>query len=323
MIGRTVATALLILVAIAPSVSSGQQSPKVPHIGFLRAESPDALLDAFREGLRDLGYADGQSVVIEQRWANGYLDRLPGLAADLVRLKVEVIVTASTPGVLAAKRATSTIPIVIASSGDPAANGIVASLAHPGGNITGNTLMIEEVAIKRLELLKEAVPRITRVGVLWSASNPVYARIVKQLEMAAPRVKVQIQVVAVHSPDELDHALSEIKNGRCDGLYVFEDPVFRSSSKVMDFAASARLPAIYGGSEFVANGGMMSYGTNTFEMFRHAAVFVDKILKGAKPADLPIERPTKFELAVNLKTAKALGIAIPDSVLLRADQVIR
>jgi putative ABC transport system substrate-binding protein len=236
---------------------------------------------------------------------------------------VDVIVTSSTPAALAAKRATSTIPIVIASSGDPVASGLVPSLAHPGGNITGQTIMLEEVAIKRLELLKETVPSLARVGVLWSASNPIYAGIVKELERAAPRIRVQLKVVAVHSPDELDAALSQIRASRCDGLYVFEDPVFRSNTKVIDFAADARLPAVYGGSEFVVAGGMMSYGPDTSEMFRHAAVYVARILKGEKPGDLPIEQPTKFHLAVNLRTVKALGVRVPDSVLVRADVVAR
>jgi putative tryptophan/tyrosine transport system substrate-binding protein len=300
-----------------------QYTPTVPHIGFLRAEAPDAFLDAFRDGLRSVGYEDGKTVVIEPRWAHGYLDRLPALAAELVRMKVDVIVTASTPATLAAKRATSTIPIVIASSGDPVASGIVSSLARPGGNVTGQTLLLEEVAIKRLELLKEAVPKISRVAILWSSRNPVYAPIVEHIERAAPGVKVQVNIIAVRSPAELKSALAHVKSSHCDALYVFEDPVFRSSSVVMDFAANARLPAIYGGSEFVARGGMLSYGPDTTEMFRHVAVYVEKILKGAKAGDLPIEQPTKFELAVNLKTARALGITIPQQILVRADKVIQ
>lgn len=320
MIARAFAYVALALTALAPAHSIGQ---RIPHIGFLRAEAPDRLLDAFREGMRSAGYVEGKTVLIEAVWAEGKLDRLPDLAAELVRRKVDVIVTASTPATLAAKHATSTIPIVIASSGDPVASGIVASLAHPGGNITGQTLMLEEIAIKRLELLKEAVPRISRVGVLWSASNPVYVRIVRELELAAPRLKLQVHVVPVHDLGELDRALAHVSSSRCDGLYVFEDPVFRSNRKVLDFAASAQLPAVYGGSEFVTIGGMMSYGPNTSEMFRRAADYVDRILKGAKPGDLPIEQPTKFELAVNLKTARALGLTIPDSILLLADEVIR
>src|SRR5262245_17569860 len=245
-IARSVGIVVLALAALVPSAAIAQQSTQLPRIGFLRAEAPDLLLDASREGLRSLGYVDGQTVVIEQRWAHGYYDRLPALAAELVRLKVDIIVTASTPATLAAMRASSTIPIVIASSGDPVASGIVTSLAHPGGNVTGNTLMLEEIAIKRLELLKEAVPKVTRVAVLWSASNPVYSNIVKQIELAAPRVNVIVQVIPIHKLDELDHALAQVTKSHCDGLYVFEDPVFRSNSKIMDFAARARLPAVYG-----------------------------------------------------------------------------
>jgi putative ABC transport system substrate-binding protein len=313
----------LVIAILGCLPAMAQHAPAVPHIGFLRAEAPDAFLDAFREGLRSVGYEDGKTVVIEPRWANGFLDRLPTLAAELVRMKVDVIVTASTPATLAAKRATSAIPIVIASSGDPVASGIVGSLARPGGNVTGQTLMLEEVAIKRLELLKEAVPKVSRVAILWSSRNPVYAPIVEHIERAAPRIKVQVRIIAVRSPAELQAALGHAKSSHCDALYVFEDPVFRSNSLVMDFAASARLPAIYGGSEFVSKGGMLSYGPDTAEMFRHAAVYVEKILKGAKPGDLPIEQPTKFELAVNLKTAEALGITIPQPILLRADKVIQ
>lgn len=314
---------VLVFVVLGCLPAMAQHAPTVPHIGFLRAEAPDAFLDAFRDGLRSVGYEDGKTVVIEPRWANGYLDRLPVLAAELVRMKVDVIVTASTPATLAAKHATSTIPIVIASSGDPVASGIVGSLARPGGNVTGQTLLLEEVAIKRLELLKEAVPKVSRVAILWSSRNPVYAPIVEQIERAAPRVKVQVKIIAVRSPADLQSALAQAKSSHCDALYVFEDPVFRSSSVIMDFAANARLPAVYGGSEFVAKGGMLSYGADTTEMFRHAAVYVEKILKGAKAGELPIEQPTKFELAVNLKAAEALGIVIPQQILLRADKVIQ
>ena len=320
---RFLGTVVSAVAALAVEATMAQQPHRIPRIGFLRAEAPDAFVDAFREGMQRLGYVDGKTVLIEQRWANGYLDRLPGLADELVRLKVDVIVTASTPAVLAAKTATDAIPIVIASSGNPVKTGLVTSLAHPGGNITGNTLMIEEVAIKRLELLKEAVPRLVRVAILWSSSNPVYAPIVKEMETAAPRIKVQLHVIAVQSPAHLDPALTQIKKSHCDSLYVFEDPVFRSSAKVMDFAAKMRLPAVYGGIEFVERGGMLSYGPDTAEMFRHAASYVDRILKGARPGDLPIEQPTKFELGVNLKTARMLGITIPESILLRADEVIQ
>jgi putative ABC transport system substrate-binding protein len=306
---------------LGSSLVIGQQ-PAVPRIGFLRAETPDAFLDSFREGLRELGYVDGKNIIVDARWANGYFDNLPVLANELVRMNVKIIVTASTPAALAAKQATTTIPIVIV-SGDPVASGLVATLARPGGNITGQTVMMGEVAIKRLELLKEAVPTVSRVAVLWSALNPVYAPVLKDMERAATRIKVQLRVFPVRSPDEIASALALVKSSHCDGLYVFEDAVFRSNTAVMDFAARARLPAVYGGSEFVTKGGMMSYAPDIPEVFRRAARFVDKILRGAKPAELPIEQPTKFELAVNLKTAKALGITIPAPILLRADKVIQ
>jgi putative ABC transport system substrate-binding protein len=320
---RTFVCVLLVLAMLGSSSAIGQQATAVPHIGFLRAETPDAFLDAFREGLRDLGYVDGKNVIVDARWANGYFDKLPALANELVRMKVKVIVTASTPAALAAKQATSTIPIVIAASGDPVASGLVATLARPGGNITGQTVMMGEVAVKRLELLKEAVPGLSRVAVLWSALNPVYGPILKDMEHAAARINVQVKVFPVRSPDEIPSALALVKSSHCDGLYVFEDAVFRGSTAVMDFAASARLPAVYGGSEFVAKGGMMSYAPDIPEVFRRAALFLDKILRGAKPGELPIEQPTKFELAVNLKTAKALGITIPRLILVRADKVVQ
>ncbi len=305
-------------------VSIGEQATKVFHIGFLRPDAPDFLLDAFREGMRDLGYVEGKNFVIEQRWASGHYDELPALADELVQMNVDIIVTSATPGAMAAKHATNTIPIVIAASADPAASGVVASLARPGGNITGLTLMLDEVAIKRLEILKETVPRISRLAVLWSTSNPTHAPLIEKIKVAVPLIKLQLEVVKVASPERLDQALSEVKKSHADCMFVFEDPVFRASSaQIVEFAAKNRLPAVYGGSEFVHGGGLMSYGPSHAEMFRRAAGYVDRILKGAKPADLPIEQPTKFELVVNLKTAKALGITIPQSILLRADEVIR
>ena len=302
----------------------GEQTTQVFHIGFLRPDAPDFLLDAFREGLRDLGYIEGKSMVIVQRWASGHYDELPALADELVRMNVDIIVTSATPGVMAAKRATNTIPIVSAGSSDPVASGIVTSLAHPGGNITGLTLMIDELAIKRLEILKETVPRISRVAVLWSTSNPVYARMIEKIKAAAPLIKLQLEVVMVASPEQLDQALAEVKKSHADAMFVFEDPVFRSNSaRIVEFAAKNHLPTVYGGSEFVHGGGLMAYGPSLADMFRRAAGYVDRILKGAKPGDLPIEQPTKFELVINLKTAKALGIMIPEAILLQADEVIR
>jgi putative ABC transport system substrate-binding protein len=323
---KQLAAALSILAAMVAGTTSvgGQQQSKVVRIGYLQADAPDELVDAFRGGLNGLGYIEGQNVVIETRFADGHFDRLPNLADELVRMKVNVIVTSSTPATLAAQRATSTIPIVTASAGDPVASGIVKSLAQPGGNVTGLSLMLQDVAVKRLEVLKEAVPRIASVAVLWSAANPVYARIVEQLKQLAPRMHLRAEIVRIDSPDQLERGLADVERSRSDALYVFEDPVFRSSAKrIVSFAARLHLPAVYGGSEEVRVGGMMSYGPNHADMFRRAAGLVDKILKGAKPGDLPIEQPIKFDLAVNLKTAKALGITIPESILLRADEVIR
>ncbi len=325
---RALAMLLLTLVVLVPAASPGDQTNKVVHIDFLRPDAPDFLLDAFREGLRELGYIEGKNVVIESRWASGHYDKLPALADELVRLKVDIIVTSATPGAMAAKNATSTIPIVIASSSDPVASRVVASLAHPGGNITGLTLMLDDLAIKRLEILKETVPNISRVAVLWSTSNPTYARMIEKIKLAAPLIKLQLDVVKVASAERLGQALSEVNKSHADAMFVFEDPVFRAdSTRIVKFAAKSRLPTVYGGSEFVHAGGLMSYGPSHADMFRRAAVYVDKILKGVKPADLPIEQPTKFELVVNLvvnlKTAKALGITIPESILVRADEVIR
>jgi putative ABC transport system substrate-binding protein len=324
MMRRALGILFLTLVALSPTMSMGDQATKVFHIGFLRPDAPDFLLDAFREGMRDHGYIEGKNIVIEQRWASGHYDELPALADELVRLNVDIIVTSATPGALAAKRATNTIPIVIASSADPVASGLVASLAHPGGNITGLTLMSDELAIKRLEILKETVPRISRAAVLWSTSNPTYTRMIEKIKAAVPLMKLQVEIVKVARPERLDPALSEVKKSHADSMFVFEDPVFRANAtRIVEFAAKARLPTVYGGSEFVHAGGLMSYGPSHADMFRRAAGYVDKILKGAKPGDLPIEQPTKFELVVNLKTAKALGLTMPESILLRADEVIR
>jgi putative ABC transport system substrate-binding protein len=318
------ALCILATVVAGTTTAIGQQQSKVAHVGFLQADAPDELVDAFRDALNGLGYIEGQNVVIDSRFGYGHFDRLPKLADELVRMRVNVIVTASTPATLAAKRATSTIPIVIGSAGDPVASGIVRSLAHPGGNVTGLSLMLQDVAVKRLEVLKETVPQIACVAILWSAANPIYARIVEQIKQVAPRMKLRSEIIRIDSPDQLERGLADVERSRCDALYVFEDPVFRSNAKrIVSFAARVYLPAIYGGSEEVRVGGMMSYGPSHADMFRRAAGFVVKILEGAKPGDLPIEQPTKFELVVNLKTAKVLGIKIPESILLRADEVIR
>jgi putative ABC transport system substrate-binding protein len=323
-----VSTRLLCVLLLSASVlfcSTGlAQEAKKFHIGLLRADVPEDFVEAFRQGMRELGYVDGKDFVLEQRYADGQFDRLPEFAAELVRLKPDVIVTSSTPAMLAAKRATTSIPIVVAASGDPVASGAVAALSHPGGNITGLTIMTEELAMKRLELLKETVPRISHVGVLWNASNPIWAGVMRRIKETAPRIGLRPEIVKMNRPDELEKALAQVEKSHSDALLVLEDAALRGkANRIIEFAGKAQLPAIYGEKHWVSAGGMMSYGPNFAEMFRRAALYVDKILKGAKPGDLPVEQPTKFELVVNLKTAKALGITIPESILLRADEVIR
>ena len=323
MSGYRFVLAFLFCLAVEVCLAS-DTAKRTAYIGFLRAETPDASLASFRHGMRDLGYVEGRNLVIEQRWANGRYDDLPRLAQELVDLKVDVILTASTPAALAAQRATRTIPIVIARGADPVASGLVASFARPGGNVTGLTSMVDELSSKRLELLKEVVPGIVHVAVFWSVGNPTHGPMRRRMEAIAPELKLKLAAVNVINPSELDQALGKIAARRPDALYVFEDPVFSSNSaKIIKFAAKHRLPAVYGGVAFVKDGGLISYAPSFDAMFKRAAGYVDRILNGANPADLPIERPTKFELVVNLKTAKALGIKIPESILLRADEVIR
>ena len=282
------------------------------------------LYGAFRQRLRELGYVDGQNIAFEVRSAEGRAERLPDLAADLVRLKVDVIVAGGTPAPLAAKRATTAIPIVMASAGDPVGSGLVASLARPGGNVTGLSLLVPELGGKRLQLLKEVVPGVSRVAVLWNAANPYPVLVWRQTEAAARALGVHLQSLDVRGPDDLEGAFAAATRGRAGALITVEDPLtFGQRKRIVDFAARARLPAMYGFREFVDAGGLMSYAASLADLSRRAATYVDKILKGAKPADLPVEQPTKFELVINLKTAKALGLTIPPSVLIRADQVIQ
>ncbi len=322
--GLIVALALL----AAPLAADAQQPGKVPRIGFLWASSPSdpasqRYREVFRRGLRDLGYIEGQNIAIESRSAEGKYDRLPGLAAELVRLQVDVIVAvgAAAP---AAKQATTTTPIVMVGAGAAVEAGLVASLARPGGNITGLTQMLPELTAKRLELLKEAVPKVSRVAVLWNSANPVKALDWREIQVAARALGVTLQSVEVQEPDEFDRALAAIPRGHPDALITLDDSLtFLHRTRIVNVAAKSRLPAMYGLTAFAEAGGLMAYGPNVPDLFRRAATFVDKILKGAKPADLPVEQPTRFELVVNLKTAKALGLTIPQSVLIRADQVIQ
>jgi len=317
---------LLILLgaaALAPLSSLAQQKGKVLRIGFLgptTASGTARWVEALREGLRDLGYVEGKNIVIEFRWAEGKYERLPELAAELVRLKVEVIVTHGTPGILAAKNATTIIPIVMALSGDPVATGLVASLARPGGNVTGMTGINPEVAAKRLELLMDAFPRTRNVAVLFNPDSPGTS--LRAMEAAAKSLKLELQQYDVRGPGDIDSAFAAMAKRRVDAVVIVDEPVLVANSGVIaNLAAKMRLRAV-GGTDFAEAGGLLAYGPNRREMFRRAATFVDKILKSAKPGELPVEQATRFETVLNLKTAKMLGIQFPQSVLVRADRVI-
>ena len=307
---------------VAPLAVSAQPAGKNPRVGVLRPGSPpDPLLDAFRQGLRELGYEEGRNINLEYRWAQGRDERFPALVADLVRLKVDVIL-AGAGAVQAAKRATTTIPIVMPVSGDPVRAGLVTSLARPGGNITGLTSLSGELPGKWIELLKETIPRVSRVAVLWDpASDPSQ---VKTSEAAAQSLGVRLHVLKVSRADGFEPALAEARKNDAGALIVLGSPFFYvHRTHLVELAAKHRLPTIYAQREFVVgSGGLMSYGPDYHDQFRRAAAYVDKILKGAKPADLPIEQPTKFELVIGLKNAKALGLTIPPAVLARADRVI-
>jgi putative ABC transport system substrate-binding protein len=324
---RRFVLALVAAALAAPLASFAQQPAKIARIGFLLAASSqgnETQLQAFRDGLRDLGYVEGKNFQLEVRWGEGKLERLPALAAELVQLKVDIIVAASSPSVVAARQATRTIPIVMPFSSDPVGDGLVASLAHPGGNITGLSIMSAELGEKRIQLLKEMFPKVAHaMDVLW---NPDYVGMrarFEQARTAAPAVGLNVRSVEVRDTRELDAAFEAIVRERPEALLLLVDPFTRSQrSRIVEFAAAQRLPAIYESSDFVDAGGLISYGPNILNQFRRAASYVDKILRGAKPADLPIEQPTTFELVINMRAAKALGIKFPDSILLRADRVI-
>jgi putative ABC transport system substrate-binding protein len=290
-------------------------------VGF-SPESKEA--QQFRRGLRDAGYAEGREVVIEWRSASGDYARVAELVADLVQSNVDVIVVDSTNAALAAKRATSIIPIVMAIVADPVGSGLVASLAHPGGNVTGLSIMLDELSAKRLQLLKEAIPRLARVAVLWNPATPFHPKAIEDLKGAAPSLSMELSFVGVRTPEEIGPAFSAMTRAHAQALYVLGDAFFNShGTTLLKLATKARLPVISVSRQFVDAGALMSYGPSFRDLFRRSAGYVDKILKGAKPGDLPIEQPTKFELVVNLKTAKALGFTIPESVMLQADEVIR
>jgi putative ABC transport system substrate-binding protein len=307
--------------------AEAQQPGKVPTLGFLSSRSAGAeksRLDAFRQGLQELGYLEDKSILIEQRYAGGKFDRLPELAADLVRLNVDILVVTGTPAAHAAKSATRAIPIVIGNAGDPVGTGLVASLARPGGNITGLSAINTELAGKRLQFLKEVLPRLSRIGVIWNPANPINPLQLKEIQATAPAFGVTLLSFEVRGPDDIDAAFSTIGPERARALIVFADPTLNTHQRqITELAVKTRLPAVYSERGYVDAGGLMSYGTNFEDLYRRAATYVDKILKGAKPADLPVEQPTKFELVINLKTAKQIGLTIPPNVLARADKVIK
>ena len=318
--------ALLVLgILVTPLAAKAQPTVKVYRIGYLALNAPpNPFYEAFREGLHDLGYVDGQNILLESRWAEGRPERLPVLAADLVRLKVDLIVTAAVAATAAAKQATATkpIPIVMVNVFRPVEQGLVASLARPGGNITGlSNEAAPELDVKRIEFLKAVVPSAARVAVLWSAA--FQGRQLQDMERGAHVFSLALQSVEIKEPSEFEAAFTAMTRKRADAVLVIGDPIiFFHRSRVIHLAAKRRLPSMYPFREFVDAGGLMAYGPSLPDIYRRAAVYVDKILKGAKPADLPVEQPTHFELVINLKTAKALGLTIPQSVLVRADQVI-
>jgi putative tryptophan/tyrosine transport system substrate-binding protein len=304
-----------------------QQPTKVPRIGFLFALSPSlvsARIEAFRQGMRELGYVEGKNIVIEWRFAEDKPDRLPTLATELVRLKVDIIVTAGPSATRSAKEATVTIPIVMAFDDDPVGSGFVASLARPGGNITGLSALAPEISGKQLELLKEIVPTLSRVAVLGSSTHPGTAQSLKEMELAARAFKVQLQYLNVLDPKDIETAFGPARKGVVDAVLVLSSPILLSQrAQLAELAVKSRLPVIHANTEYVEAGGLMVYGTNFPDLFRRAATYVDKILKGAKPADLPVEQPKKFEFVINLKAARQIGLTIPPNVLARADRVIK
>jgi putative ABC transport system substrate-binding protein len=315
------------VLVVTGAVAQAQQPKKVPRIGYLSGASLSAnaaRIEAFRQGLRELGYVEGKNIVIEWRSAEGKLDRLPSLAAELVRLKVDIIVTAGSTATRPAKEATSTIPIVMTQDPDPVGTGFVASLARPGGNITGLSSLAPEISGKQLELLKETIPKLSRVAVLGTSTRPGNAQSLKEVELAAKAFRVKLQYLDVLSAKDIETAFRAASKGRADAVLVLPSGVFADHRTVIaELAIKNRLPAIYFRSEFVEDGGLMSYAASFTDMDRRAATYVDKILRGRTPADLPVEQPMKFEFVINLKAAKQIGLTIPPNVLVRADRVIR
>jgi putative tryptophan/tyrosine transport system substrate-binding protein len=311
-------------VAAWPLAARAQQPERQRRVGFLRTEKPPApWMDAFQKALRELGYEEGKNLLFEYRWAGGDDERLPELANDLVRLNVEVIVVSGTPAILALKKATTTIPIVMAAAGDPVGTGIVKSLAYPGGNITGMSNMIPDVGGKRLQLLKQFAPTAVHFGIIWNANNPFTQLVIHESENAARILNVRLQLLQVQAAADFDSAFEAGSREHIDSLIVVEDPLTISRRRqIVDFAARRRIPAVYGAKAFVDAGGFVSFGASFPDLYRRTAFYVDKILKGANPGELPIEQATKFELVINRKTAKALDLNVPDQLLAVADEVI-
>ncbi len=323
---RTFLCGLALGTLALPLAAEAQQGGKVPRIGFLHYGSPGPSpeVEAFRQGLRELGYIDGQNIAIEYRFAGGQVDRLPELAGELVRLKVDVIVTPTTPASLAAKQATSTIPIVFAAVADAVGAGLIANFARPGGNITGLASISAELGGKRLELLKQVAPKASRVAVLYNPADRSNVLALKVLQESAPALRLTLQPLEVRGPGEFEGAFVAMTRERAHALFVAAGVLtFEHRNILVDLAARNRIPAMWGHRQFVDAGGLMSYAVNWYDQLRRAAIYVDKILKGAKPGDLPVEQPTKFELVINLKAAKALGLTIPQSLRLGADEVIQ
>ena len=325
---RTISVCLLIAaLLLTVSIAEAQQAKKSARIGFLSGTSPSTAtgrLNAFRQGLGELGYVEGKNIIIEYRWSEGKRERLPDLAAELVRLKVDIIVTGGPQTTRPAKQATSTIPIVMAQDPDPVGNGFVASLARPGGNITGLSSLAPELGGKQLELMKEIVPRLSHVAVFGTSTTSGNAQELREVELAAKAFGVKVQYLDVLSPKDIETGFRAASKGRADAILMLAGPVLVSQlAQVVDHAEKSRVPAIYPQTEYTETGGLMYYGTNTPDLFRRAATYVDKILKGEKPANLPIEQPKKFEFIINLKAAKQIGLTIPPNVLARADKVIK
>jgi putative ABC transport system substrate-binding protein len=319
--------ALPALILTTIHLAEAQQLKKLYRIGYLGATSRavnSAPIEAFRQGLSDLGHVEGKNIVIEYRYAEGKLDRLPALASELVRLKVDVILTAGPAATRSAKQATATIPIVMGFHDDPVGSGVAASLARPGGNITGLATLAPEISGKQLELLREIAPKLSRVAVFGHATQPGNAQALREINLAADAFGVQLQYLEIQAPKDIETAFQAASKGRADAILVMASPItFSQRRQVVDLAVKSRLPTIYSRPEYVEDGGLVFYGVSYTDLFRRAATYVDKILKGAKPADLPIEQPKKFELIINLKAAKQIDLTIPPNVLARADKVIK